>query len=327
MKVSVIVPAYNSEKTIKRCLDSLLNQSFKDIEIIVINDGSNDQTKEILKSYVNYDNILIFNTENHGQSAARNLGLDKASGDYICFVDSDDYVSDNGLEMLYNKAISDDFDIVLSDVNIVYPDHNVIVNSGLKGDTFDKNKIKELMIFSYSAGVIWNKIYKRKLLDNIRFKEDVWYEDVHFNFRLFPRLKKIGTINEVFVNYVQTEGSVTYTYNDKLYDIIKVFNDLIEYYKKNDLYDSYFSELEYSYVRYAYNTFVKRLTKCKNYKKFMDGVRYAKAEVKKHFPKYRKNYYYWHYRSIGALLNSVYFIFFNRIFASIIYVVNKNKMN
>ena len=327
MKVSIIVPAYNNEKTIKRCLDSLINQSFKDIEIIVINEGSSDKTKDMLDEYLKYDNVFVFNTENHGQSAARNLGLDKAIGDYICFLDADDYVSKDGLEKLYNKARSGNFDVVLSNVNIIYPDHNVIVNSGLKEDTEGRNKIKELMIFSYSAGVIWNKIYKKDILKNIRFKEGIWYEDVHFNFRLFPCLNKVGTIDDVFVNYVQTEGSVTYTYNDKLYDIIKVFNDLVDYYKRNKLYDSYFQELEYSYVRYAYNTFIKRLCKCKNYKKFMEGFKYAKSEVKKHFPKYRKNYYYWHYRGIGALLNSVYFIFFNRIFATLIYVFNKNKMN
>ena len=327
MKVSIIVPAYNNEKTIKRCLDSLINQSFKDIEIIVINDGSSDKTKDMLDEYLKYDNVFVFNTENHGQSAARNLGLDKAIGDYICFLDADDYVSKDGLEKLYNKARSGNFDVVLSNVNIIYPDHNVIVNSGLKEDTEGRNKIKELMIFSYSAGVIWNKIYKKDILKNIRFKEGIWYEDVHFNFRLFLFLNKVGTIDDVFVNYVQTEGSVTYTYNDKLYDIIKVFNDLVDYYKRNKLYDSYFQELEYSYVRYAYNTFIKRLCKCKNYKKFMEGFKYAKSEVKKHFPKYRKNYYYWHYRGIGALLNSVYFIFFNRIFATLIYVFNKNKMN
>ena len=327
MKVSVIVPTYNSEKTLERCLNSLIKQTLEDIEIIVINDGSTDGTKEILKKYSQKENIRVFNTQNKGQSAARNLGLDEASGDYICFLDADDYAESDGLEKLYNKAIQGNFDVVVSDIDIIYPDHNLLVNSGVKEDTINKQEIKKIMIFSYSSGVVWNKIYKREILKNIRFMENVWYEDIHFNFRLFPMLNSIGVINSVFVNYVQTEGSITYTYNEKLYDIVKVFNDLIVYYKQNGLYDEYFAELEYSYVRYAYNTFVKRLSKCKNYKQFMKGVKYVKKEVKKNFPKYRKNYYYKHCQSIKACINNIYFIFFNNFFASLVYIFNKNGMN
>ena len=327
MKVSIIIPVYNGEATIERCLDSVINQTFKDIEIIVVNDGSTDNTEQILKKYSNYSNIRIFKTDNRGQSAARNLGIDVSIGDYICFLDVDDYVEHDGLRQLYEKAISGNFDVVVSDVNIVYPDHRILVKSGVKSDTENINDIKEIMIFSYSAGVVWNKIYKKDLLSSIRFMENVWYEDVHFNFRLFPMLKSIGTINSVFVNYVQTPGSITYTYNEKLYDFIKVFDDLIVYYKKNGLYEEYYQELEYSYVRYAYNTFVKRLAKGKSFNKFIHGVRYAKKSVKEKFPKYRKNYYYWHYRGIKAFLNNIYFIFFNMIFAVLVYIFNKNKMN
>ena len=327
MKVSIIIPVYNGERTIARCLDSVINQDFHDCEIIVIDDGSKDNTESVLKKYSDKNNIKIIKTENKGQSAARNLGLDIAHSDYICFLDADDYVSKDGLRKLYEKAVTGNFDVVVSDVNLVYPDHNALVKSGVKMDTTSIKEIKEIMTFSYSAGVVWNKIYKKEILDDIRFMENIWYEDVHFNFRLFPKLKSIGVINDVFVNYVQTSGSITYTYNDKLYDIIKVFNNLIVYYKKNGLYDEYYYELEYSYVRYAYNTFVKRLSKGKDFKKFLKGVQYVKNEVKAKFPKYRENYYYWHYRGIKAVINNIYFIFFNAFFAVLVYIFNKNKMN
>lgn len=327
MKVSVIVPGYNCENTVRKCLDSLIFQTLDDIEIIFINDGSTDGTKKIAEEYAEkYKNIKLVNVKNGGQSKARNIGLDMANGDYIAFLDSDDYIEPTMLEKMYSKAISSGYDMVLCDVNIVYPDKNLIISSGLNLDTTDSKIIRKSLVYSYSAGVVWNKIYKKELLKNLRFKEGVWYEDVHFNFKLFPTVKSVGVVTEPLINYVQTEGSITYTYNEKLYDIINNFNDLIVYYKSNDLYDSYYDELEYSYIRYAYNTFVKRLAKCGSFSKFMKGVKYAKSEVKKHFPKYRKNKYL-KPRDIKSLMNYVYFIAFNNLFASFIYVINIGKMN
>ena len=327
MKISVIIPCYNAEKYIEKCLDSLINQSIKDIEIIAINDGSSDNTKAILEKYdKKYDIISVVNTPNGGQSRARNIGLEKATGDYIAFIDSDDYANDT-LKIMYEKAISNDYDVVFSDVNIVYPNFEKRISSGLENDTSDKNEIKKALVYSYSASVVWNKLYKRELLKDMKFKEGVWFEDVEYNFRLFPKIKNIGVVKEIFVNYIQNEGSVTYTYNERLYDFINNFNGLITYYKDNNLYDDFYNELEYSYIRYSYNTFIKRLAKCGNFSTYMKGVKYAKKEVKMHFPKYRKNHYIRRPNSLTRTLNSIYFIFFNKLFALFIYVINIGKMN
>ena len=125
--ISIIVPVYNAEKYLVKCLDSLVNQTKKNIEIILVNDGSKDKSIDILNEYKEKypDMITIISQENQGQSAARNSGIENATGKYIDFVDSEDYVSENMFEKLYEKAIEKDFDVVASNVNCVYLDKNL----------------------------------------------------------------------------------------------------------------------------------------------------------------------------------------------------------
>ena len=123
-KISIIVPVYNSEKYLRRCLDSLQNQSFKDIEIIIVNDGSTDNSQQIIDEYCNDRRIVCYNQKNSGQAAARNFGLHNANGDFILFVDSDDYVELDFCEKMYFTIIKG-YDIVLSD-------YYIIDNNGLK---------------------------------------------------------------------------------------------------------------------------------------------------------------------------------------------------
>ena len=138
MKVSVIVPVYNVEKYLAKCLDSLINQEFFNYEIIVVNDGSTDNSQEIIEEYAKrYDIIKDVFKKNGGLSSARNYGLEKASGKYITFVDSDDYVDENMYLKMYEKAKSGNFDIVTSDINYVYNDRverfkNILQKKGMK---------------------------------------------------------------------------------------------------------------------------------------------------------------------------------------------------
>lgn len=327
MEISVIVPCHNAEKYITRSFDSLINQSFSDFEIIAVNNGSVDNTQKILDKYAEkYKFIKVINEEVGDVSLARNIGLDCAKGKYIVFLDADDYVNQDYLEKMHAKIISENFDFVACDVNIVYPNNKKVVSSGII-DTNSLSEIKKSMIFSYSSAVVWNKIYKREILSNLKFRTGVWYEDVHFNFRLFPKLNRIGSVSEALVNYVQNIGSITYTYNEKLYDLLNNFDDLIDYYKKNNLYEKFYQEFEYSYVRYCYNTFVKRLAKCKNFSKYIIGVNYVKKLVKKNFPHYRRNKYILKPHNIISIFNNIYFMLFNKFFATIIYIINIGKMN
>lgn len=326
MKVSVIVPVYNVEDYLDKCLNSLVNQTLKNIEIIVVNDGSPDNSQAIIDKYTAQypDFVKGYIKENGGLSDARNYGLQFATGEYIGFVDSDDYVECDMFEKLYNKAISQNFDMVVCDVNSVYPDHTEFISSLVNSDVFDKELLKKQTVNIYP--VAWNKIYKKSLFESgVRFKKSVWYEDVEFLYRLFPYVKSIGTVNEPLINYVQRDGAISKTFDKRIFNYIENWNGIVSYYKENGFYDEYFSELEYCYVRYLYNTFINGLAKCGDFTEFMLGVKYAKGQVKEHFPNYRHNKYILKINGIKSLCNSIYFIFFNNLFARIIYIKNFRK--
>lgn len=188
IKVSVIIPVYNAEKYLNKCLDSIINQTFKEIEIICVNDGSTDSSLNILENYKNKDNrIIIINQKNLRQVAARNNGMKIAKGEYISFIDSDDYIENNFLENMYKEAKNNDADIAVSNVKS-------FINNDYSNDTY----VGYWCFYNYNHNVlidaedkfgviyscaIWNKIYRRDFLikNNIYFFENLFLEDVSFN--------------------------------------------------------------------------------------------------------------------------------------------------
>ena len=316
IKVSVIVPVYNVEAYLEKCLESLGRQTLKEIEIIVIDDESPDNCNDIIKKYEKkYNTIKGYRKKNGGVSDARNYGIDKAQGEYIAFVDGDDYVSLDMYERMYEKAKQGHFDIVVCDLNYVYSDGRKIrVSSEINSDTTD---IKKTYVNMYPC--VWNKIYKKELFDTgIRFKKGVWFEDVDFLYKIFPYIKTIGVIKEPFNQYVQRPDSITKTFDKRLYNYIDNFNDLITFYKERKIYDNYYSQLEYCYVRYLYATFIKQATNF-DYKEFKKALNLSIENVKKHFPKYRKNKYFY------SSFKGIYLVMFNKLLANIIYIINKVK--
>lgn len=316
MKISVIIPVYNVYDYIDKCLDTLVHQTFKDLEIIVVNDGSPDNSEEIIKKYEKeYKNIKYFKKENGGQSSARNYGLKHATGDFIAFIDSDDYVSLDMYQKMYDKAISGNYDMVVCDLNYIYPDKTVKVDCGIKEDTKD---IKKVLLNNYP--VVWNKLFKKELFKkDVLFKTGVWFEDVEFLYRIFPYVNSIGVIHEPLNQYVQREGSVMKTVNKKIYDYIGNMNGIIEFYKEKGFYDEYKKEIEFAYVRYLYATFIKSMSRYdKN--EYMKAVNMAIKEVKEHFPHYRRNSYF--YKS----LKGIYLLLFNKTVAKLLYRVKGNRV-
>ena len=328
-KISVIVPIYNVEQYLKKCLYSLVNQTLNDIEIILVDDGSTDNSKQILTSYQKkYSNIKVISKENGGMSDARNVGLGYATGEYISFVDSDDYIEKNMLEKLYQKATEKNYDIVFCDINIVYPDKNILRKAELQEDKelLTQEEKKQLLINCYP--VVWNKIYKKSFLDNCLyedeglFKKGLWFEDVRMLYKMIPSISSAAIINEPLYYYIQRPKSITYTYSDRLYDIITNMDNILEYYKDNKLYSNYSDELEYVYVRYLFATFIKRLSKCKNIKTFNEGYNYVVKKVKSTFPNYKKNKYIQKKSS-----KSIYLKYSNKTISKLIYIHEKNKLN
>lgn len=312
-KVSIIVPVYNVEEYLDKCLNSLVNQTLKDIEIIVVNDGTRDNSQDIIDKYKEKYPKLIkaYKKENGGLSSARNYGLDKASGEYISFIDSDDYIDINMMKEMYNKAHDNNFDVVVCDMEYIYKNYTKVVSSLIDIDLKDKEEIKKHMINIYPAAC--NKIYKKNIIKDLKFKEGVWYEDVEFTYRLLPLINSIGTIKKPFYKYLQRENAITSTFNDKIFNYISNWNGVVEYYKDNNFYEEYFNELEYCYVRYLYATMVKGMTNFRDYDKYQKGVKEAIKNVKEHFPKYRKNKYF--YKSKKGL----YLLIFNPFIANVIY--------
>lgn len=316
IKVSVIVPVYNVEKYLEKCLDSLAKQTLKEMEVIIVDDGSPDNSDKIIKEYVKkYHNFTCYKKKNGGLSSARNYGLKYAKGHYIAFLDSDDYVTSDMYLKMYEKAITNDFDMVVCDVNYVYPDKSWIASSNIKDDT---TNIKGVMNNIYPAA--WNKIFKKDLLidNNLYFKEGVWFEDIEFIYRVLPYVRNIGVIHEAFNQYVQRPGSITNTVNKKIYDYVYNMNSVVDFYQEKGLYAEYKKELEYSYVRHVYATFIKNSLKF-DYKDYLESVDFAKTSVHEYFPKYRRNSYF--YKS----LKGIYLVLFSRTLAKIMYKLRGKK--
>jgi len=311
IKVSVIVPVYNVEKYLSKCLDSLANQTLKDIEIIIVNDGSPDNSQNIIDKYTKkYKNMKSYIKKNGGLSDARNFGIKKATGKYLSFIDSDDYVTHDMYEKMYNKAITNNFDIVVCDLNYIYNNKIKKVYSHIKKDT---NNIKKEMLDIYPSAC--NKIFKKELFDTgIEFKKGIWFEDVEFLYRLLPSVKNIGVIHEHFNQYVQRDGSITNSIDKRIYNYIDNWNGIIDFYKENKIYDEYQKELEFCYVRYIFATFIKQVSKYPK-KDYEEAVTLAIKNVSKQFPNYKKNKYF--YQSIKGL----YLLLFSKSFSKIIYFI------
>ncbi len=319
IKVSIIVPCYNVEQYVEKCVMSLVNQTLSEIEIIAVDDGSKDKTPEILdKLAKKYENLKVIHKVNEGVSIARNVALKEVTGEYIGFLDSDDWANEDMFEKLYTKAKEEDFDIVACDTNAIYPDKIVHISCNIREDNVNP---KELMLNAYA--VIWNKIYRRNLIKDIKFKEHMNFcEDVQFLYMVYSKTKTIGVIYEPLHNYLQRPGSLTYTYNEKLYQLVDSLDDIVQYYKKEKVFARYKEEIEYSYVRYLYATFIKRLAKTKNKKEFNRGVNYVIQKVTNEFPDFKKNKYIKVFKP-----KNIYFKCFNKMTANFIYIIEKNKMN
>ena len=259
-KVSVIVPIYNVEKYLEKCINSLLSQTLEDIQIILVNDGSKDNSGNIAREYEknNKDRVIYVEKENGGLSDARNYGLKYANGDFIAFLDSDDYIEKNAYEEMYNKAIEENADYVECDFIWEFPNK-------IRVDKQYPYKNKKEML-SFVRVVAWNKLIKRQLIidNNLEFPKGLRYEDVEFTYKLIPFINKFAYVDKPFIHYVQREGSIANVQNERTAEIFTVLDNVIEFYKKNNIYEEYRNELEYNYARYLLCSSLKRMCKIKD---------------------------------------------------------------
>lgn len=290
-KLSIIVPVYGVEKYIDKCLNSLVKQSLKEIEIIVVNDGTKDNSQKIIDKYVKKypDKIKSYIKENGGQGSARNYGLEKANGEYIGYVDSDDFVEKDMYKKLYNKAKENNYDIVVCgnyNVSEDYQNKNI--------DTFINNYNTDLENIFFGKMAVWNKIYKRDILikNKLEFKEKVWYEDLAFTLKAIMNSNTFAFIDEPLYDYLIREGSTMNNSNVKRnLEILEAFNDILSYIQHNKK-EEYFSKIEFLAIDHIYISAIVRVLKAEADDKVKrETINKLIDYMNKKFPNYKNNKY------------------------------------
>lgn len=285
--ISVIVPIYNAEKYLNKCIDSLINQTKKELEFILVNDGSTDKTEEIIKSYKD-SRIKYFKNKNQGIGKTRNFGIEKATGKYIMFLDSDDYLKNNACEILYKSVEKTAADLAICDFYKIYDsgEEEKIKLLSFKPTTLRKTPslVNEINLAP------WNKLYKKELItkNKIKFVENLKYEDAPFVIEAFSKAGKIIKVDE-YLNYYLIHGNSETTVRDKrCFDILKII-DLIRKNTKNEEYLQ--EEINKLTVRIITNyTIQQRNQKDKNVG--LDFIDEAFSYLEKEVPDYKNNKYF-----------------------------------
>lgn len=308
--VSVIVPIYNNEKYLDRCIKSIASQTYNNLEIILVDDGSTDNCPSICDNWAKIDSrVKVVHQKNSGVSAARNAGLDLARGDCVGFVDSDDFVDCDMYRLLVENAVSCDSDCVSCGFMFDYIDgrESATVKSEsfiLTGDDILKNYIADNLIRPETA----NKIYKKSLFDNVRFNPDIHYaEDLLINYELLKKAKTVTGISAPLYHYTQESGNSSTTalitpYRAQSYCVLK---HIADEQKGSPLY-------EIAVCRYVKGIFalLTRLCKCNDKALFDKYFPVYRAEVKKYKP-YIKGANYSKKHKLAAFL----LVRFPRLFA------------
>lgn len=286
-KVSVIVPVYNVENYLERCLESLVHQTLEDIEIIVVNDSSPDESHVIIERYqARYPNkIKSLIKPNGGLSDARNYGMKHMRGDYFGFVDGDDYVDETMFEKLYDAAMKADAEVTTCDFYWAYPDQ---LKRQIDGPYHhSKEMLVEMM------PTVWNKLYKRSWFETLgsEFPVGLRYEDSSFSIRVAPFIKKIAYVSEPLVYYVQRQDSITYTQNAKVGDMLTVFYDIFDFYKCHGLEEEYHEEIEYLTLKYFLGSSFLRASQIGDKKDRERILNEGWRLLNECFPNWKKNRY------------------------------------
>ena len=258
--VSIIVPVYNAEAAIGRCIDSILGQEYRDLELILVDDGSRDRSPEILDRYAaGDDRVIVIHKANSGVSDTRNTGIDRASGTYIQFLDADDWLSPDSTKMLVRTAEEKDADLVVAEFYRVAGEHLSRKGSISSDRVLTRKEYAECMKLSpadYYYGVIWNKLYRREIINrfNIRMDKNVSFcEDFIFNLEYVKHCSRIAPLLLPVYYYVKTDGSLV-SQNMNLGRLIDMKTSVYPYY--DDFFREILSEEEYRAERAEISAFL-----------------------------------------------------------------------
>jgi len=258
-KVSVIVPVYNASGVIGRCVESILRQDYSDIEVLLIDDGSRDDSYRIISDYAEKDSrVKAIHKDNGGVSSARNLGLDRASGEYVQFVDADDWIPFDATKLMVREMEDSGAQMVIGDFYRVVNDKVSQKGSIKEGGVITRSEYGDNMLFSpadFYYGVLWNKLYRRDILAeySIRMDDNISYsEDMIFNLEYLLHVEKISVLKAPVYYYVLNEGSLV-SQNFNLESIVRMKTSVVKYYTR--FYQDTLAEKEYETrkpIIYAY---------------------------------------------------------------------------
>ncbi|MDR0404668.1 MAG: glycosyltransferase [Oscillospiraceae bacterium] len=287
--ISVIVPIYNVEGFLLKCLNSIANQTFKNLEVILVNDGSRDSSRKIAQEFcLSHKNFFLINEENNGQSAARNRGLSEARGKYISFVDSDDYLHPQFLEKLYALSVIHNADISCCNFFFYFPKAKIKVLCPFRGKNsiyFSSEALKKLISGTTLQGFVWNKLYRRSLFvdNNIKF-QNICFEDLAIVPQLFYHSDKIAITSRPLYYYTQRKGSAMRSINaDEIEDYIKSFGfirNFLEHEKKYEAYkksiNSYTKKMKLMTNLYIFNLHLRTF----NFKNLTKNIKNSSKSIK-----------------------------------------------
>ena len=287
--VSVIVPVYNTEKYLEKCLDSIINQTFINYEIIIMNDGSPDNSETIIQEYLTKypQKIKYYKKENGGLSDARNMGILKSSGKYLMFVDSDDYISEDMIEKLYNCIETQGSDMAIC--NMIKIDSKNQSTKIINYNPGTVNILEDKKIL-FNLPCACNKMYNKKLFDNLKFDKNKYYEDLRLINKLYLNCNKVAFIDDFCYYYVERNNSIMHDGNlEKNFEIVEAIQSLIDYYQKENQYKIFQEELEFLMIdNVIISTFVRVIRANKHYYK---PLKKYWSFIYGNFPNYKKNKY------------------------------------
>lgn len=294
--ISVIIPVFNANLSLKKCLDSVINQTYYNIEIIIVDDGSNDGSEIICDDYAGRDNrIMVFHQDNGGVSAARNFGLKKAKGQYIAFVDSDDFVDRDMFRELYELIKNNEADMSVCSFQYVdiIPGESDIRVSSIKDEILSGQDIILEKLFPSDGsqiywGVIWNKLYSRKLMKGVEFPRGYALQDIYVMPQILSKCNKVACTSKKMYYYVQQSNSVLHSTKGFELDSPVVYLHIADYYSNRpEYYQVYKKSLEYGLHRYRV-AFWKHRKDLQSQKKFKLRKKEAKQLFRSAWKRGRK---------------------------------------
>lgn len=288
INISIIVPVYNVEQYLEKCLESLVHQTYKNVEIILVNDGSTDNSRKIISKYEKkYNNIICIDKENGGQGSARNLGIKEAKGDYITFVDSDDWISTNMCELMIEKALKNNSDLVFANFSTV---KNEVIELG---DVYGNKETDNVKKYLLTQSGPCHKLIKKDIIvdNNLYFPEIRAYEDINVVPLWGLKAKNISYIEDSVYFYLIREGSTMkqQKFNTKLEAIFYSMENMLKQYKIIDKDLVYIKEIEWLFIEHLLHGASLRFFKFENHEKYLNKINKI---MKENFPNWNKNFYY-----------------------------------